>query len=389
MRVLVIADTPFLPPTAGNRQRIDAMLGYLAANGVELAALLLPAPDRAEWDVEGMRARLARLEIAAPPPPSTARRAARALRRLARARLGEAPFGVDDWCPRWFRARAAAVVRAWGPDVVLVEYVFLSACLDTAPARRRVRVIDTHDVMHERDAVYRAAGLAPQWFHTTVDEERRGLARADLVLAIQPDEGRRFRAMVPDVPVLVVPHGLAVLPAPPARARPARLLFVASYNDLNVRGLAWLLDAVWPALRARCPEAELHVCGSIAEKLGAAPAGVVVRGVVPALAPEYEAARVVVDPVAWGTGLPIKVVEALAHGRPVVSARAAAMEEAGGVLVRPEAAAFQAAVERLLVDDGWWAAQVAAAAATGRRFSAETAFAPLLARLEAMVAARR
>ena len=377
MRILVLSNTPFLPADAGNRARIDRMLAHLAGAGHEIAMLMLPAPDRPEWDEDGMRARLAWLEVAS--DPDAPRPLARARRLVTRALRGAtAALGVDDWCPPWFRARARDCVASWAPDVVLVEYVFLSACLDgLPPARRPVTVIDAHDVMHRRRAVYDTVGLAPQWFHTTADEERRGLARADVVLAIQDEEAGAFRALVPDRLVLTVPHAEPVRPAPPDAAEPRRLLFVASYNDVNVRGLAWLLDDVWPRLDA----AELVVCGTIAAKLGALPAGVVARGFVPSLDDEYAAARVVVCPALGGTGLAVKAVSALCHGRPIVATPAAAAGlahgDAEGVLVGADAHAFAAAVTALLDDPARWRRAVAGAVAQAtRRFAPDAAFAP-------------
>jgi glycosyltransferase involved in cell wall biosynthesis len=394
MRVLVVSDTAFLPPTAGNRQRLNQMLDYLVAQGIEVGMLMLPRVDRAEWDVEGMQARLAWFEVARPPG------ARRLLERLAGAaarwRPGgpgtPRPLGIDDWCPPWFRSRTEEVVGVWGPDVVIVEYVFLSACIEPRGRRRGsapLRVIDTLDLMHRRRAVYDAVGMPPQWFHTTRDEERRGLARADLVLAIAEDEARVLREMVPGTPVLTVPPGCPASPAPPAAAHPARILFVASYNDVNVRGLEWFLAAVWPALRAVVPGVELHVCGSIAAKLPPPPAGVVVRGVLASLAAEYAEARVVIDPVSAGTGTPLKVAEALCHGRPVVTARAGLFgadprEVAGGVVVAEDAAAFAGAVRRLLDDGPAWHRLAAAAADHGaRHLSPRAVFAPLVAELAA------
>jgi len=384
MRLLVLSNTPFLPPSAGNRERIGQMLDYFAARGWDVGMLLLPDVDLAEWDQAGMRARLACLELAAPPPSHDGSWLRRALRRLRdrESPAAGAPVGVDDWCPPWFRARAAELVREWAPDVVMVEYVFLSACL--ADLRRAdgsapVTVIDAHDVMHLRRAAYAEAGMAPQWFHTGYEEERRGLARADVVLAIQEEDARIFARMLPDGLVLTVSHGRRV-EASLARPPGARLLFVASHNDLNVAGLGWFLRAVWPALRAAVPAVELVVCGTISEKIRVVPPGVTLRGFVPSLAAEYAAARVVINPVRAGTGLKVKVAEALSHGRPVVSAGAAGVE-AEGVLVVDDAPGFGAAVRRLLEDGGLWSAMVEQAVRAGRRFSPDGAFGPLVDRL--------
>jgi glycosyltransferase involved in cell wall biosynthesis len=395
MRILVLSNTPFLPAHAGNAQRVNQMLAYLGARGARLGALMLPAVDLPAWDVDGMRARVDYFEVARGRPWPLSRLRARAAR--ARRRLGGVPppaglVGVDDWCPRWFQERAAAVVRAWQADVVIAEYVFLSACLERVRAGC-LTVIDTHDVMHRRTDALAAAGLAPWWFCTTYAEEQRGLARAELILAIQDDEADVFRAMAPAATVLTVPHGCPVEPAPPAAARPARLLLVASYNEINVQGLRWFLAEVWPALRRVRADAELVVCGNIDEKVRDVPAGVVLRGPVEALGAEYAAARVVVTPVGGGTGLKVKVVEALCHGRPVVTtpAGAAGLDtgEAAGVLVADEPGDFAATLARLLDDPTRWTRLTAAATAHAtRRFSPEAAFAPLVAHLEEAVRAR-
>jgi len=400
MRVLILSNTPFLPATAGNCARIARMVEYLTGAGHEVAMCMLPDADTPSWDVAGMRARLAWLEIGAAPSSlvaSVARRTLGGLGRLVRRRADAGPrsIGVDDWCPGWFRARARAHVREWQPDVVLVEYVFLSACLEGLDAPPRcVTVIDTHDLMHRRQAAYAALGMPPQWFHTTWAEERRGLLRADLVLAIHAEDAAVLRAMIPERRVLTVPHAHPMHAAPPGAAAAGRLLFVASFNDLNVRGLEWLLDAVWPALRRAVPGVELVVCGTIAAKLGTLPPGVVARGFVADLTAEYGAARVVVSPARGGTGLKVKVIEALCHGRPIVTTRASATGldtgETTGVLVADDAEAFTAALVALLGDDARWRRLASAAAAhAARRYTPEAVFASMVAAWEHERAAPR
>jgi glycosyltransferase involved in cell wall biosynthesis len=402
MRLLTISNTPFLPATAGNRRRIDAMLAFFLDRGIEVGMVMLPADDIDTWDVEGMRARLPLFEIAAPPPlrPADALQAAwsqagaglgQALRRLrhASAPSRSSSGRLDAWCPRWFRTRTAALIEQWDPDVVLVEYVFLSACLIRIPphgVRPRRRVIDAHDVMHRRLDVYATAGLRPTWFHTTAAEEGRGLARADLVLAIHEADAEILRPLVPGRTVLVVPHGQTVRSLAAEDAAPERLLYVASYNDLNVHALGWFLREVWPRVRVARPAAALGVCGNIAEKLGSLPGGVTVRGPLPSVRDEYARARLVIDPAQAATGLQIKLVEALCHGRPVVATPAgAAGIDSGpdnGVMVAATAAAFAEAIVRLLADDTHWRRLVAGATAQAlRRFSPEAAFGPLLQHL--------
>jgi len=103
---------------------------------------------------------------------------------------------------------------------------------------------------------------------------------------------------------------------------------------------------------------------------------------VTSLAEEYRRARAVIEPVQAGTGIKVKVVDALCHGRPVVTTRAgAAGLEIGarsGIVVVDDAAAFAQAVHQLFDDDAVWMQAVQGAVAQARqRFSPEVAFAPL------------
>jgi glycosyltransferase involved in cell wall biosynthesis len=356
------------------------MLTWLARRGWEVSVLLLPDVDAPTWDVAGMAAAVARVEVARAPARGLVARVASRLRSPAPSADAGAPLGVDDWCPDWFRARVREVVRAERPDVVLVEYVFLSACLESLPAPRPLAVIDAHDVMHRRRATYDAAGVPLRWFHTSRAEEARGLGRADVVLAISDEEAEVLRGMAPEV--LTVPHARAVAPAPPDAAVPGRVLYVASHNDLNVAAYEWLVARVWPAVRAAVPSAELVVCGTIGEKLPPPPAGVVVRGAVGSLADEYARARVVVNPAPSGTGLPVKTVEALCYGRPVVATRAGSGGITVGVVTESDAAGFADAVLRLLADVGEWRRlAVDAGTVAAARFSPAAAFAGLEQRM--------
>jgi glycosyltransferase involved in cell wall biosynthesis len=105
---------------------------------------------------------------------------------------------------------------------------------------------------------------------------------------------------------------------------------------------------------------------------------------------EYARARLVIDPARAATGLQIKLVEALCHGRPVVATAAAATGIAtgpdDGVVIASTPVSFADAIARLLADDTLWRRVTAGAATQAlRRFSPEAAFAPLLHHLATMI----
>lgn len=133
------------------------------------------------------------------------------------------------------------------------------------------------------------------------------------------------RAVAPGTRVMVWPVTLPVGTTDLDAPRPEACIFVGGDNPPNRAGLAWFLQAVWPALRDARPGLRLRVVGAVGRHLpDPLPPGVERRGPVPGLAAEYAAASVAVVPIPFGSGVKVKLVEALAEGLPVVASRAGA-----------------------------------------------------------------
>jgi glycosyltransferase involved in cell wall biosynthesis len=123
---------------------------------------------------------------------------------------------------------------------------------------------------------------------------------------------------------LVVPVGFdvarfAVTPVPDTR----EVLFVGSFlHSPNRRAAIWLIADIWPALRRRVPDARLTVVGmNPPHELVAlaAAAGVELVANAPDLQPYYARARAVIAPIQTGGGIRVKIVEACAAARPIVT----------------------------------------------------------------------
>lgn len=152
-------------------------------------------------------------------------------------------------------------------------------------------------------------------------EEERVWRRTPLCIGVSEMDAETFRAGGARR-VEVCPNGadpVERVPLPPrAQDEALRVLFVGtgSYQP-NERGLAWFIEEVIPRVRGLVPVA-FDVVGSPPRKPLADPA-VSYRGRVPSVAPWYERAHVVVVPVFHGSGTRLKVIEAMAFGRPVLS----------------------------------------------------------------------
>jgi glycosyltransferase involved in cell wall biosynthesis len=227
------------------------------------------------------------------------------------------PYRIDDWFDDSTILPVRKLADRLNPDIVLVEYVFVSKILD-AFGSDVLKILDTHDVFGGRDQLYYKNNMAPLWFYTSEEEEKKGVDRAGIILAIQPQEAEYFKK-ISGKKVLVVGHLIRPLESEGTKPTlPPRLLFVGSTNHSNIDGIQWFLQNVFGIIREKSPEIELDVVGDIADSLEPS-AGMNLQGTVGELTPFYKKASVVINPLQFGTGLKIKSVEALAMKRPLVT----------------------------------------------------------------------
>jgi glycosyltransferase involved in cell wall biosynthesis len=158
------------------------------------------------------------------------------------------------------------------------------------------------------------------------DEERQMLLQADIVLAIQYVEANYLSSLLPERPVLTVGIDFEMPTDPGLPSMADELIgIIGSDNEANWEGLQCFLLHSWPLILASNPNARLVVAGKLGKQLSVQhattqlPAGVITEGWVKDLGGFYRSLRFALNPVLRGTGLKIKTVEALAHGRPVVS----------------------------------------------------------------------
>jgi glycosyltransferase involved in cell wall biosynthesis len=123
---------------------------------------------------------------------------------------------------------------------------------------------------------------------------------------------------------------------------------------MNIEGMNYFLEAVYPRVRDRDPRVQLLVAGRICERIPDSP-GVRKLGHVERISDAYDLADIVVNPVRFGTGLNIKTIEALGFGMPLVTtAQGARGLEAGAgeaFLVANDPEAFAERIHQLAEDD--------------------------------------
>ncbi len=206
------------------------------------------------------------------------------------------------------------------PDVFIATETFLGSLLTLATSNSRILKINiAFDVQHQRQQTFQQSTRSRPQTLWNRQNEAELLSAADLIVAIHEDDAATFREMVPQAGIICVPMAGKLHLHPKEQHVPGRCLFVGSDIAHNVQGLQWFLNDVWSSILQQYPSASLHVCGSVCGQFSRAYKQVQFLGRVDTLEHEYGAASVCIIPLIAGSGLKIKLVEALSHGRACVS----------------------------------------------------------------------
>ncbi len=189
-----------------------------------------------------------------------------------------------------------------------------------------------------------------------------------VVVMSSEDKHRLTREGIAPERIAIVENGVdleRLRPAPPDPLAVPEILFIGSFRHFpNVLGYRFLVERVWPILRQARPDLRLTVVAGpdpsyywrrhTGEPLPPPEPGVDRLAFVEDVRPLYERATLVVVPLVVSAGTNLKVLEALAMGRAVVSTAVGVaglgLTSGQNVMLADTAAGFAAATLNLLVD---------------------------------------
>jgi sugar transferase (PEP-CTERM/EpsH1 system associated) len=367
MRILWLKSDPLLPLDKGGKLRTWHLMRHLARRH-QITYLSFADPDQPRAEVDRMQQVAVRVEtIPRRDPPK------RSLRFYAGVALHLAdplPYAVGNYRSRAYRRRFRELVSDTAFDLIVCD--FLPPAVNLPARLAAPAVLFTHNVeaeiwrRHAETAATPAARLLYQTQHRRMLAfEERTLRRFDGVLAVSEADRDTFARLYPGAakrPIEIVATGVETqffAPAPSA-AGGRHLVFTGSMDWLpNEDAMLYFCREILPLVRAREPEVTLSIVGRAptpaVQKL-AADHGVVVTGRVDDVRPFMREAAVYIVPLRIGGGTRLKIFEAMAMGKAVVSTRVGAeglpVTDGEHVRLADDPWTFADAVVRLLQDAG-------------------------------------
>jgi glycosyltransferase involved in cell wall biosynthesis len=322
-KILVISPIPSHPQDAGNKARIYNLLLNLREMGHDLYFVHI---QQAPGDEVSMQKCWGEKFFYSIPykKPKTANK--KHLQRLDQKIIRKVQsffcsnplytYSIDDWYDDSINETLINLSKKIEPDIVIVEYVFFSKALECFDDNV-VKFIDTHDIFADRYKVYQKKQQSPQWYSTTKKQENKGLNRADIVLAIQEKEAEVLSKRLRNTKVLTVGHFLELHQDHSPKTN-NNILFVGSKNPINVHGINYFVQTIFPQIKAQFPDLQLILAGDICDKVDSFD-GCLKLGRVANLKDAYDLVKLVISPVFFGTGLKIKNIEALGYSKALVT----------------------------------------------------------------------
>ncbi|WP_242675351.1 glycosyltransferase [Phytopseudomonas dryadis] len=344
-----------------------------------------------------------------------------------RADLGE--LGIPEVCIALNCDSFDAFVAELQPDLVLFDRFFSEEQFAWRVERacpHALRVLDTSDLHCLRDARHKLLKARQQLCGQEADRQQVGpvhaspaqlfevmassdmaqrevaaIYRSDLTLMISAYEmallQRQFgvpAALLHDCALMLIPPRIAPLPF----AERQHFISIGNFRHApNWDAVLWLKHALWPLIRQRLPQAQLHVYGAYppprATALHNARQGFHVLGWADDAHRVMTQARVCLAPLRFGAGIKGKLADAMACGTPSVTTTLGSegmqAELPWGGAVVDEAAAFAEAAVNLHEDAACWQqAQRHGDAILASRFDRARLGQALVARLERLFASR-
>lgn len=245
--------------------------------------------------------------------------------------------------PSYFHdLRSPALMRRVGDlvdqsryDVVVAEFSAMGQYLFGNPYLPAVRkVISCHYSIAEsyRQLAslnkFRPTGIgsAISLWRGLGDYEMNMYRSVDRVLVLTAQERLGLMRQSSGLRLSVIPAGVDTdyFAAPPDTPRDPIVLFSGHYEvEANRDAVWWFATQIWPLIRERHPGVRFNVVGPgvtpLLRDLARRDPSIVVTGEVEDLRPFLHRAQVFVCPVRIGSGLRVKVLEAMAAGVPVVT----------------------------------------------------------------------
>jgi len=241
-------------------------------------------------------------------------------------------YHVSRFHTKAFAQKITEVLKKESFDIIQLEMLQMATYLDIIRKYSKAPVVlRAHNIEHkiwQRIAENCSNPLKRIYLNHLYRSLKRFeisiLNKVDGIIAITPVDAQNFDRLSHSTNIISVPFGinLDTLPENPFQPAEPSLFHIGTMNWFpNEESIKWLMTQVWPQVSQRLPEIELHLAGRYMPDwmLKLSIPRVTVDGEVPDVWEYMERFSIMVVPLFSGSGIRIKIVEAMAAGKAIIT----------------------------------------------------------------------
>jgi sugar transferase (PEP-CTERM/EpsH1 system associated) len=327
LKILWVKAGGLYPPNIGGRIRSYRILKALARrHSITLFTFYAATKDDLHSVLEREFNRVVLMPLSIP-----AGRTFREALSYARYLSSPLPYTVSKFCKPEVAQRLLQLVGETQPDVIVCDFVVAAQSI---PWNLPIpKIVFTHNV---EAAIWRhhyKVAENPFWkllswreYRAMERFERDCLKRANHVLTVSDHDRDIFSKVIDPSRITVIPTGVDVeyFRPSPDREQLTTLVFSGAMDWMpNEDAMVYFIKRIWPRIRMQIPNASLCVVGRNPSRalleLAASHQGIEITGIVEDIRPFVHRAAVYVVPLRIGGGTRLKIFEAMAMGKAVVS----------------------------------------------------------------------
>lgn len=312
MNILYFAPIQLYPKGHGNRATVHQYIKRLQKSGHKVHYLLLDEENAPVRNLYIAQQYVDTLDVIPNESP--------------RARENNGYYQFDSWYFPRLGETVAKLCTLYKIDVVICTYVMYSKILDEVPAGI-LKIIDTHDKMTDRHLLLKQNGIKDEFFTCTGEDEAKYLNRADIIWARNENETIYFNKITNSNKAITVSH----FDEPNYLHKNIKAIkkfgFLASDNNVNAKLTEDFINIFTDKLIQSPANIELIIGGNVKRliensdliqaKLSEFPIKLI--GFVKENIDFYQQVDCVICPITFGTGINVKMIEAMSYGLPVLT----------------------------------------------------------------------
>ncbi|MCF8465469.1 MAG: glycosyltransferase family 4 protein [Flavobacteriales bacterium] len=241
-------------------------------------------------------------------------------------------YNVERFYSQEFENRLVGILKASKFDIIHLESVFCTPYLNAIRLHSNAKiVVRAHNIEFEiwEQLTVQENNPVKRWYLKLLASrlkkyELHVLKMVDGIVAITKDDASDLQNLGVSVPIEIIPIGVDVnsIPLTPLKSDNLNLYHLGAMDwQPNIDGINWFLDEVWPKVEAEFPNVSCSLAGRkmspslLSRSLG----NLKIEGEISSVSGFISDKNVAIVPLLSGSGMRVKIVEALAFEKVVIT----------------------------------------------------------------------